>query len=112
MDEQLEEHVENAPQGPPPLVPLFSSNARGTLSTIGATCGAIGVVSLLLELLMARMVGAPPGTLASLPIPFISAPLGAGALIIGLMQLASAPRFAPIPLACAALYFSLFLYNL
>jgi hypothetical protein len=111
MSEVDEQTAAERPQ-PPPLVPLFASNAQGTLSTIGVTCAVIGLVSLLLELLMARMVGQPPGTLAGLPIPFISAPLGLGALIIGLMQLVSARRLAPIALGGALLYWILFLLNL
>lgn len=96
---------------PPGLVPLFESNARGTLSTIGATCGAIGVVSLLLELWMARLVGQAPGQLLGLPVPFVSAPMGLGALAIGLMQLVSARALAAVPLGAAAVYWALFFYN-
>ena len=96
---------------PPGLVPLVESNARGTLATIGATCGAIGVVSLLLELLMARLVGQAPGQPVGLQVPFVSAPLGLGALEIGLMQLVRARALAAVPLGAAAVYWALFFYN-
>jgi hypothetical protein len=91
----------------PGLVPLFQSNAQGTLSAIGVTCAVVGVVSMVLELLMAREVGATPGELAGFGAIFISAPLGLGALMIGVLQLWSAPRFAIFPLASGTLYWAL-----
>ncbi len=63
------------------------------------------------ELLLARVTqGPPPGFLIGLPIPFISAPLGVGAVLLALLGLFTRPKTAVISLLFAVGYWALFFF--
>jgi len=71
----------------------------------------IGAGSVGLELLLARVTqGPPPGFLIGLPIPFISAPLGVGAVLLALLGVFTRPKTAAISLLFAVGYWALFFF--
>ena len=90
---------------------LFRSHPHETMAAIAAGAAIIGVTSLALECWMAQLTGqGPPGAMLGLPVPFISAPLGLGALVIGAQLLLVRPRLASLPLISAAIYWALALW--
>lgn len=84
---------------------LFRSNAAATLAAISMTCSGIGLGSLGLEVLMMAIVKQGPiGTMAGLPVPFVSIPLGAGGLGLAGLLLVTQPRVALLPVVSTLAY--------
>lgn len=91
-----------------PREPLFGSFAYGTLAALSLTCAAIGSGALGCEIMLAKMTKTPPvGVMYDLPIPFISTPLGFGAVVIALLILWQRPGKAVWPGLGAVFYWLL-----
>lgn len=90
---------------------LFTSHATGTIAALSVTCSALGLAALGLEIAMVRMIDAPPlGVMLGLPIPFISVPLGVGALVIAAITAALQPRHSIVPWLSAVVYWAVLLW--
>ena len=86
----------------------FSASPTGTLAVLSGTCSGIGLGSLGLERLAAWVTQRDSlGAMLELPIPYISAPLGLGAVFTALLVARSSPRLALGPAALAASYWAL-----
>lgn len=93
----------------PKRIGLFRSLAYETIAAMSVAASLIGAGSVGLELLLAHVTqGPPPGFLIGLPIPFISAPLGVGAVSLALLGLFTRPKTAIISLLFAVSYWALF----
>lgn len=101
MTSSNELHIDTRPkrQG------MFSAMVPGTIAALSVTCSALGLAALGFEIFMASMIGEPSlGALLELPLPFISLPLGVGAVTIASSSLFIAPRTSYAPWACAIVY--------
>lgn len=86
---------------------MFSAMVPGTIATLSVTCAALGLAALFFERLMARMIEQPSlGALLEWPVPFVSLPLGVGAVTIAASSLFIAPRTSIAPWACAIVYWT------
>jgi len=90
-----------------PVPGLLANAGNEALAAMAVSATAIGIGALFLELLFASLVGAPVGTVVGLPIPFVSTPLGAGAIIMSGLLWYDKPRYAWVPSIGAVLYWAL-----
>jgi|GEM_PF-6484448 hypothetical protein len=90
----------------PQRIGLFRGGmSYGTLAAIAVTCAAIGLGSLGLEVLVMFITEQGPiGHMIGLPIPFVSTPLGAGALVISGLLVVTRPRVSPLPVLSSLAY--------
>lgn len=96
---------------PPGRSGLFTSHATGTTAGLSVTCSALGLAALGLERAMAQAAGqASLGAMLELPVPYISIPLGVGAVTIAASVLYLRPRLALVPVVCAVLYWAVALW--
>ena len=87
---------------------LFRHFSYGTIAAIGLGAAAIGIGSLGLEVLMAKLLSESyGGTMLGLPFPFVSMPLGVCALALATLVGWRDMRLALWPLAGAMLYWTL-----
>ena len=111
MSEQIVEELqeqEDAQAPRPPRQRWFSAFPTGTLAILSGTCSGIGLGSLGLERLAMFVTKQPSfGQMLELPLPFISAPLGVGALALALLAAWSDLKVASGALALALSYWAL-----
>lgn len=89
----------------------FSAFPTGTLAILSGTCSGIGLGSLGLERLAMFVTEQPSfGQMLDLPLPFISAPLGVGALALALLAAWSDLKVASGAIALALSYWALTWY--
>ena len=90
----------------PRRIGLFRGGmSYGTLAAIAVTCAAIGLGSLGLEVLVMFITEQGPiGHMIGLPIPFVSTPLGAGALVISGLLVVTRPRVSLLPVLSTLAY--------
>lgn len=86
---------------------FFRHFSYGTIAAIGLGAAAIGLGSLGLEVLMARLLNEGyGGTMLGLPFPFISMPMGVCALLLTGLVASKDFKLALYPLLGAVVYWS------
>ena len=112
MTEQTE--LAKRPKHPPldeQISSWFRPMPNGTLAVISATCSAMAIGSMGLEMIARLLTGIQAlGWSAGLPFPFVSIPLGVGGLVTSLMLCRTRPKAALGPLALVSVYVGLVLW--
>lgn len=92
-------HVKAKPQ------PLFSSFPYGTVAIMGAGMGLLGLGTIAAEIATDQLMT------RGFPIPFFSAPLGVGAVLLGLIASRGRWHYGVGPILVALVYWGVFFYH-
>lgn len=92
-------HVKVKPQ------PLFSSFPFGTVAIMGVGMGLVGLGTIAVEIATDRLMS------RHLPLPFLSAPLGVGAIVLGLIAARGRWHYGVGPALVALVYWGVFFYH-